>query len=81
MDAHYTVTRILIEAIRKAGSAEIEAFSAAMLDMPIISGNGEVQIRSSDRHADLNVLIVGAKGGQMEVLKDIGRIDAPSQCS
>ena len=81
VDAHYTVTRILIEAIRKAGSSEIEAFSAAMLDMPIMSGNGEVQIRSSDRHADLNVLIVGAKGGQMEVLKDIGRIDAPSQCS
>ncbi len=80
VDAHYTMTRILIEAIKKAGSAEIEAFNAAMLDMPIMSGNGEVQIRSSDRHADLNVLIVGAKAGQMEVLKDIGRIDAPSQC-
>lgn len=80
VDAHYTVTRILVEAIKKAGSAEIEAFNAAMLDMPIMSGNGEVQIRSSDRHADLNVLIVGAKDGQMEVLKDLGRIDAPSQC-
>ena len=70
VDAHYTMTRILIE-----------AFNAAMLDMPILSGNGEVQIRSADRHADLNVLIVRAKAGQMTVLKDIGRIDAPSQCS
>lgn len=80
VDAHYTLTRILVEAIKKAGSAEIDAFNAAMLDMPILSGNGEVQIRSADRHADLNVLIVGAKGGQMEVLRDLGRINAVSQC-
>ncbi|MBP9183263.1 MAG: substrate-binding protein [Fuscovulum sp.] len=80
VDAHYTLTRILVEAIRKADSIETDAFSAAMLDMPIMSGNGEVQIRSSDRHADLNVLIVGAKGGQMEVLRDLGRINAVSQC-
>lgn len=80
VDAHHTMTRILVEAIKKANSTETDAFSAAMLDMPIMSGNGEVQIRSADRHADLNVLIVGAKGGQMEVLKDIGRIEAVSQC-
>jgi branched-chain amino acid transport system substrate-binding protein/urea transport system substrate-binding protein len=80
VDAHYTMTRFLIEGMKKAGSTEVDAFSAAMLDMPLMSGNGEVQLRSSDRHADLNVLIVGAKGGRMEVLKDLGRVEAPSQC-
>lgn len=81
VDAHYTIARFLVEGMKKAGSTEVEAFNAAMLDMPLLSGNGEVKLRSSDRHADLNVLIVGAKGGQMEVLKDLGHIDAPSQCA
>lgn len=80
VDAHYAISRFLVEGIKKAGSADIEAFSAAMLDLPIMSGNGEVKLRASDRHAELNQLIVAAKGGKMEVLKDLGRIDAPSQC-
>lgn len=80
VDAHYAITRFLIEGIKKAGSSDIEAFNAAMLDLPIMSGNGEVKLRAADRHAELNQLIVAAKGGKMEVLKDLGRIDAPSQC-
>ena len=81
VDAHYTATRFLVEGLKKADSDQTDAFSAAMLDMPMMSGNGEVQLRSADRHADLNILIFEARGGKMEVLKDLGRIIAPSQCS
>ena len=81
VDAHYTAARFLIEGFRRSGSDQADEVIAGMLDFPLMSGNGEVQIRSSDRHAELNILIFEAKGGKMEVLKDLGRVEAPSQCS
>ncbi len=81
VDAHYTATRLLIEGIKKAESTDAEAFGDAMLELPVMSGNGEVQFRRSDRHAELNGLIVAARNGEMAVQRDLGRIDAPSQCS
>ncbi|PVH30160.1 substrate-binding protein [Pararhodobacter oceanensis] len=81
VDAHYTATRLLIEGIKRAESIDTEAFSEAMLELPVMSGNGEVEFRRSDRHAELNGLIVSAQDGQMVVERDLGRIEAPSQCS
>lgn len=79
-DAHYTLTNFFIEGIRKAGSDEKDKILAAMSGLSLMSGNGEVQLRASDRHVDLNELIVVAKNGKLEVLEDLGRIVAPSQC-
>ena len=80
VDAHWTLTRMYIEGIRRAGGDDKEAVTDAMVDQSIRSGNGEVYLRASDRHTDLNVLIAQAQGGKMEVLKDLGRISAANQC-
>lgn len=81
VDAHYMLTRFYIEGIKKAGTDDKEAVLDAMVDQTLMSGNGEVHLRASDRHTDLNVLIAEAKGGVMEVKEDIGRIVASNQCS
>jgi ABC-type branched-subunit amino acid transport system substrate-binding protein len=81
VDAHYTLTRFFVEGVKKAASDDKEKVTDAMVGQSLMSGNGEVTLRASDRHVDLNVLIVESQGGQMKVLKDIGLIKAPSQCS
>lgn len=81
VDAHYMLTRFYIEGIKKAGTDDKEAVLDAMVDKSLMSGNGEVHLRASDRHADLNVLIAEALGGEMIVKQDLGRIVASSQCS
>lgn len=80
VDAHYMLTRFFIEGIKKAGSDDKEKITDAMVGQSLMSGNGEVTLRASDRHADLNVLIVEAQDGKMKVLKDLGLIKAPRQC-
>lgn len=80
VDAHHTLTRFFIAGVTKAGSDDKEKITDAMVDQSLMSANGEVYLRASDRHADLNVLIVEAQDGQMRVLKDLGLIKAPSQC-
>nr|WP_255644626.1 ABC transporter substrate-binding protein [Mesopusillimonas faecipullorum] len=80
VDAHYTVTRFYIEAIKRAGSDDKEAITDALVGQSLMSGNGEVHLRASDRHADLNILIAEARGGRMNVLKDMGRVEASQQC-
>lgn len=80
VDAHYTLTRFFIEGVKKANSDDKDQISAAMVGQTLMSGNGEVELRASDRHANLNVLIVESQDSKMRVLKDLGRIEAPSQC-
>lgn len=80
VDAHYNLTRFFIEAIKRAGSDDKEAITEAMVDQSLMSGNGEVYLRPEDRHVDLNVLIAETTGGQLVLKKDIGRVEAPSQC-
>lgn len=80
VDAHYTMTRFYIEAIKRAGSDDKEAITDAIVGHSLMSGNGEVMLRASDRHADLNILIAQAQGGRMVVLKDVGRVVASPQC-
>jgi branched-chain amino acid transport system substrate-binding protein/urea transport system substrate-binding protein len=81
VDAHYMLTRFYIEGIKRAGTDDREAVLDAMVDNTLMSGNGEVHLRASDRHADLNVLIAEARDGQMVVKEDLGRIVASSQCT
>lgn len=80
VDAHWTLSRMYIEGVRRAGTDDKEKVTDAMVDQTITSGNGEVHLRASDRHVDLNVLIAEAKAGKIEVIKDLGRISAPNQC-
>jgi ABC-type branched-subunit amino acid transport system substrate-binding protein len=80
VDAHYNLTRFFIEGIKRAGSDDKEAITEATVDQSLMSGNGEVYLRPEDRHVDLNVLIAETKGGQLVLKKDIGRVEAPSQC-
>lgn len=80
VDAHYTLTRLFVEAIKRANSDDPETIMANMVGHPIMSGNGEVQLRAEDRHAILNVLIVQCSGGKLNVLKDLGQIAGPNQC-
>jgi len=80
VDAHYNLTRFFIEGIKRAGSDDKEAITEAMVDQSLMSGNGEVYLRPEDRHVDLNVLIAETTDGQLVLKKDIGRVEAPSQC-
>ena len=81
VDAHYMLTRFYIEGVKRAGTDDKEAVLDAMVDNTLMSGNGEVHLRASDRHADLNVLIAEAMDGEMVVKEDLGRIVAASQCA
>ena len=80
VDAHYNLTRFFIEGVRKAGSDDKERITDAMVGQSLLSGNGEVYLRPSDRHVDLNVLIAETRAGRLELVKYIGRVEAPSQC-
>ena len=80
VDAHYTLTRLFVEGIKRANSDDPEAIMANMVGHPIMSGNGEVVLRPEDRHAILNVLIVQCSGGKLNVVKDLGQIAGPNQC-
>ncbi len=80
VDAHYTLTRLFINGVKRANSDDPEAIIANMVGHPIMSGNGEVVLRAEDRHAVLNVLIVRCEGGSLKVIKDLGRIAGPNQC-
>lgn len=81
VDAHYNLTRFFIEGIRRAGSDDKEAITEAMVGQSLLSGNGEVHLRPVDRHVDLNVLIAETSGGQLVLKQDVGRVEAPSQCT
>jgi branched-chain amino acid transport system substrate-binding protein/urea transport system substrate-binding protein len=81
VDAHYNLTRFFIEGIRRAGSDDKDAITEAMVDQSLLSGNGEVYLRPQDRHVDLNVLIAETTGGELVLKQEIGRVEAPSQCT
>lgn len=81
VDAHYMLTRFYIEGIKRAGTDDKEKVIDAMLDQTLTSGNGDVHLRSSDRHTDLNVVLAEAENGKLVVKKDIGRVAAANQCA
>ena len=81
VDAHYMLARFYIEGIKRAGTDDREKIIDAMVDQSLMSGNGMVYLRASDRHADLNVVLAEAKDGKLIVKKDVGRISASNQCS
>jgi branched-chain amino acid transport system substrate-binding protein/urea transport system substrate-binding protein len=72
--------RFYFGGIRKAETTDKEKVLAAMVDQKLLSGNGEVYLRASDRHVDLNVVISEAKEGILVLKKDVGRVSGPDQC-
>ena len=79
-DAHYNVMRFYFNGVQKAGTTEKDKILAAMVDQTLLSGNGEIYLRASDRHVDLNVVISETKDGMLVLKKDVGRVSAPNQC-
>lgn len=79
-DAHYNLMRFYFGGIRRAETTSKEKVLAAMVDQKLLSGNGEVYLRASDRHVDLNVVISEAKDGILVLKKDVGRVSGPNQC-
>jgi ABC-type branched-subunit amino acid transport system substrate-binding protein len=79
-DAHYNVMRFYFNGVKKAGTTDKDKVLAAMVDQKLLSGNGEIYLRASDRHVDLNVIISEAKDGVLVLKKDVGRVSAPDQC-
>jgi ABC-type branched-subunit amino acid transport system substrate-binding protein len=79
-DAHYNLMRFYFDGIRKAKTTDKEKVLAAMVDQRLLSGNGEVYLRATDRHVDLNVVISEAKDGLLLLKKDVGRVSGPDQC-
>ena len=79
-DAHYNLMRFYLNGIHRAQTTDKEKVLNAMVDQKLLSGNGEVYLRASDRHVDLNVVISEAKDGRLVLKKDIGRVSGPDQC-
>ncbi|VTU30393.1 substrate-binding protein [Variovorax sp. PBL-E5] len=79
--AHYNLMRLYFGGVQRAKTADKEKVSDAMLDQTIPTGNGDVYLRASDRHVDLNTVISVAKAGSLDLLQDVGRVVAPSQCT
>ena len=67
--------------MQRANSVDKEKVTDAMVGQTLQTGNGEVQLRASDRHVDLNTVISVAKGGSLDLLQDVGRVVAPTQCA
>ncbi|VTU39932.1 Aliphatic amidase expression-regulating protein [Variovorax sp. PBS-H4] len=78
--AHYNLMRFYFGGVQRAKTADKERVTDAMLGQTLATGNGEVLLRASDRHVDLNTVISVAKGGSLDLLQDVGRVVAPSQC-
>jgi branched-chain amino acid transport system substrate-binding protein/urea transport system substrate-binding protein len=79
--AHYNLMRLYFGGVQRAKTADKEKVTDAMLEQTIPTGNGEVHLRASDRHVDMNTVISVAKGGSLDLLQDVGRVVAPSQCT
>lgn len=80
-DAHYNLMRLYFGGVKRAGTTDPKKVLEAMVDQTIQSGNGEVHLRASDRHMDLNVVISEAQDGALQLRKDVGRVSAPNQCA
>lgn len=81
LDSHYGITRFFLAAIERAGSVEKAAIMAAIGDQDLVVGNGSVHMRADDRHVDLNMLIHEARGGRLELVDYLGRVEAAGQCA
>lgn len=80
VSAHYGITRFFLDAMQRADSDETEKIMAALPGSMTVA-NGEVTMRAEDRHVDLNMLLFEVRDQQLELLKYIGKIVAPSQCA
>lgn len=80
-DSHYNITRFYLNAVEAADTDDKAAVMAALPGQTLLSGNGEVTLRSSDLHVDLNILIAGVQGGDLVMEEYIGQVVASDQCS
>lgn len=80
-ETHYGLTRFFLEAIKRADSDEAAKIMAALPGQSMTFGNGEVSLRESDKHVDLNMLIAEVQDNKLGMLEYIGKIVAPNQCS
>jgi branched-chain amino acid transport system substrate-binding protein/urea transport system substrate-binding protein len=79
--AHYNLMRLYFGGVQRANSADKEKVTDAMVGQTLATANGEVLLRASDRHVDLNTVISVAKDGRLDLLLDVGRVVAPTQCA
>ena len=78
--AHYGITKFFLDAMKRADSDNTNKIMAA-LSGSIIVANGEVTMRTDDKHVDLNMLLFEVNNRQLKMKKYIGKIVSPSQCS
>lgn len=80
-ESHYGLTRFYLDAVRRADSDDRAAVMAALPGQTKVIGNGEVTLRESDKHVDLNMVIAHVQDGVIETQTEIGLIAAPDQCA
>ncbi|KPP98830.1 MAG: ABC-type high affinity urea uptake system substrate-binding component UrtA [Rhodobacteraceae bacterium HLUCCA12] len=80
-ESHYGITSFYLDAVRSADSDDRAAVMAALPDQTKTFGNGEVTLRASDKHVDLNMIIAEVQDGAIETHTYIGQVDAPDQCT
>ena len=78
--AHYGITKFFLDAMQRADSDVTNEIMAALPGSMTVA-NGEVTMRTDDKHVDLNMLLFEVRDQQLEMQKYIGKIVAPSQCA
>jgi branched-chain amino acid transport system substrate-binding protein/urea transport system substrate-binding protein len=78
--AHYGITKFFLDAMQRADTDDTNKIMAA-LSGSIVVANGEVTMRTDDKHVDLNMLLFEVNNRQLKMKKYIGKIVSPSQCS
>lgn len=79
--AHYNLTRLYFGGVQRAKTSDKEKVTDAMVGQTLMTANGEVFLRPSDRHVETNTLISVARKGSLDLLQDVGRVATPSQCA
>ena len=77
--AHYGIAKFFFDAMQRSDSDETNKIMAALSGSMTVA-NGEVTMRTGDKHVDLNMLLFEVRGQQLEMQKYIGKIVAPNQC-
>jgi branched-chain amino acid transport system substrate-binding protein/urea transport system substrate-binding protein len=78
-DSHYGIVMLFKQAIEKAQSDDKEKIIDAMIGQNVVAANGTVTMHD-DHHMTLNMLIAEVIGGNLDLKKYIGPIQAASQC-
>ncbi|WP_300462623.1 substrate-binding protein [Desulfobacula sp.] len=77
--SHYGLVKFFGQAVKKAGTEDVEKIIDLMADQSLVVANGQVTLRGSDHHMILNILIAEVKDGCLTVVKAVDSLAPADQ--